>query len=152
MVASPAGSTSLEFEGILFRQYFIGRFAVGGNGSWGSSPTRIQTPWTLTRVMVSLRPAQLVVEVISNPFGIGGAWRYHEVECAQAFWSPGWTRRLGISWKELPIGIRLHFGESRPALLIFTTEYAGLLDGLESHHINVERTPIKLNPMLIGRK
>jgi len=158
MTAGPDNSTPVEVAGILFREYFVGRFSVGGNGPWGSDPMRIRTPWSLTKVKVSLRPLQLVVEVTNHgkpgnvPLGGGGSWSYHEVERAEVFESPGWARRRGLSRQEFPIGVRLHLGESRPALLIFTKQSEVLLNGLESHQVRVGRTPIKLSPMLFGRR
>jgi len=37
-------------------------------------------------------------------------------------------------------------------LLLFTDRLDDLMDGLQSHHVKVDRTPIKLNPMLFGRR
>ncbi len=145
----------VEVPGILFRQYFVGRFAIGGDGTIVNNYFHHYRNYHLTRVSVTLNAAQFVVEVLSNRMvrrGTGGTWSYHEVKNAQLFVSPKWARRKGVSQDEFPVGIRLHFGESRSALLIFTTETEALLEGLESHHVRVERAPIKLNPVLIGRK
>jgi hypothetical protein len=146
-------------EGILFRQYFVGSFAVGGDGVWVNRPFHHYARWPLTRVSVTLDAARFVVDVLSDRTmraklrrGTGGTWSYHEVKRAQVFVSPLWARGKGVSEEEFPVGIRLHFGESRSALLIFTTETEVLLGGLESHQVKVERTPIKLNPMLLGRR
>ena len=49
-------------------------------------------------------------------------------------------------------GVRLHFGESRAALLVFAAQLDELLVQLEHHTVNIERTPIKLSPMLLGRR
>ena len=158
VTTEPGEVAQVEVVGILFREYFVGRFSVGGNGPWGSDPFRIQTRWTLARVKVSLRPARFTVEVTNRggvgslALGDGGSWSYHEVRHAEVFESPAWARRRGLSRDEFPIGVRLHFGESRTALLIFTDQPDVLLDALESHLVEVGRTPIKLSPMLFGRK
>jgi hypothetical protein len=141
----------LEIDGILFRQYLIGRFSIGGDGPWNMR----NTPLTYARL--TLGPARFVTEVlnagINTAFaGSGGSWSYREVEKAQVFKSPLWAIRRGLSLDEFPVGVRLHFGESRSALLFFTAQIEHLLDGLESHSVTVERNPVKLSPLLLGRR
>jgi hypothetical protein len=83
---------------------------------------------------------------------IGGSWNYHEFEQVQLFKSPRWARVRGLSPDGYPVGVRLHLGESRPALLFFTRQVDIVLDALEHHHVKVERTPTKLNAWLVGRR
>jgi hypothetical protein len=143
----------VEIDGILFREYFMGRFSIGGDGPWMMKGT------PLTHAILKLGPARFVAEVLTtgikaaaNPLAAGGSWSYHEVEKAQVFKSPLWATRRGLSLDEFPVGVRLHLGESRSAFLFFTTEIEPLLDGLESHSVTVERTPTKLSPFLLGRR
>ena len=75
-----------------------------------------------------------------------------EIERAQIFQSPRWARLAGLSKEMYPTGIRLHFGESRAALLVFAVQLDELLAQLERHIVKIERSPIKLSPMLFGRR
>ncbi len=63
---------------------------------------------------------------------------------------PFWAMLHGIHSAQL--GTRLRLGESRSPILLFTERQDDLLTGLEAHGVAVNRKPIKLNPMLIGRK
>jgi hypothetical protein len=156
MTADPAADNRSEFDGILFRELFIGRFSIGGDGPW----MRTATP--LTYASLKLGPTRFIVQVLNtgvsaalltfNLLASGGSWSYHEVEKAEVFESPLWASRRGVSREQLPVGIRFHFGESRSALLFFTTEVEALLDAMESHGVKVERTPVKLSRFLFGRR
>jgi hypothetical protein len=155
MAPDPAADVPTEFDGILFRQLFVGRFSIGGDGPWMMRGT------PLTYASLKLGSIGLVAQVLTtgvkaalsfNPFASGGSWGYHEVERVEVFESPLWASRRGVSREQLPVGIRFHFGESRSALLFFTTETESLLSALEFHRVKVERTPIKLSPFLFGRR
>jgi hypothetical protein len=82
----------------------------------------------------------------------GGCWTYREVEQAQVFEAPIWASRRGLPVETFPVGVRLHLGESRAALLIFTLTVDVVHNALDGHGVKVVRSPIKLSPMLIGRK
>jgi hypothetical protein len=159
MSTSPTDATPAEVEGILFREYFVGRFSVWGNGPKYAMPGQIRAPWRLAHARIRLGTTRLVAETINSkgePSLLhqteGGSWSYHEIESAQIFESPRWARLAGLSYEEFPVGVRLHFGESRTALLVFTGQLDRLLGELKHHRVKVERTPIKLSPMLIGRR
>jgi hypothetical protein len=156
--ASSAADAPAEFDGVLFREFFVGRFSIGGDGPWLSTS---RTPLTFARL--KLGPGRFTIELLTsrptakfgllfNPLASGGSWSYREVERAQVFESPSWAGRRGVPRDELPVGIRLYFGESRSAVLFFTTATEALLTALEGHHVKVNRDPIKLSRFLLGRR
>ena len=146
-------SKPVVVEGLLFREYFIGRFSIGGNGL---AVGRTLTPAPRARLTLGAQDltAEILVGTLKGAFApwTGGSWSYHEFEQAQVFETPLWTTRWGLSLDEYPVGVRLHLGESRAALLFFTTQLESILESLEGHRVRVERSPIKLSPWLIGRK
>jgi len=139
-------------EGLLFREYFVGRFSISGNGLVSNA----LTPPPRARMTFGAQNlnAEILIGPLKGTFApwTGGSWSYHEFEQAQVFETPLWTTRWGITLDEYPVGVRLHLGESRPALLFFTTQVDAILEALERHRVRTERTPIKLNAWLIGRK
>ena len=116
----------------------------------------------LTYASLKLGPTRFVVEVLVtgianaalsfNVMASGGTWKYQEVEKAELFESPRWAGIKGDPRDRFPVGIRIHFGESRSALLFFTSDVEALLAALKSHRVAVERTPIKLSRFLFGRR
>jgi len=143
----------LAFEGFMFREYLVGRFSIGGDGiALGKG----LTPLPKARMTFEARvlKVEITLDAVRNALTpwIGGSWSYHEFEHAQVFEAPRWARVRGLSPDEYPVGVRLHLGESRPALLFFTTPVDAVLEALERHRVRTERTPIKLNAWLIGRK
>jgi hypothetical protein len=159
MTTGPSADVPSEFYGVLFREFFIGRFSIGGDGPWMMTSSSPLTYATLqlgsVRFTVNILASALQAALSFNPFASGGSWSYHEVERVERFEPPLWarrTRRRGVPPDRLPLGIRFHFGESRSALLFFTTESEALVTALEFHHVSVERTPIKLSPFLFGRR
>ena len=84
MTASTSAPGEVQIDCVLFREYFIGQFSIGGDGPW----ERVGTP--LVHVKVVLAQVKLVVEVVNSngtkpaiPWGTGGTWDYHEVARAQ---------------------------------------------------------------------
>ena len=154
MELDPPSITPVVVEGFLFREYFVGRFSIGGDG------LAIRKGFTpLPKARMSLDAQNLNVEILIGtvkggltPWVTGGSWSYHEFEQAQVFEAPHWATARGLSLDEYPVGIRLHPGESRAALLFFTTKIEAVLEALERHRVRVERSPIKLSPWLVGRK
>ena len=138
----------MEIPAILYRQYLIGTFSVGGDGL-GNLP--------VDQVLVRMTSHGIEAPDIDTGGNMRPAdnfpvrtWTYGEVKGVQVFDSPHWAK-----WHNLPVpplGTRIHFGESRSPLLLFTDQQDELLDGLENHGVDVDRHPIKLSPMLFGRK
>lgn len=159
MPASPIDATPVEIQGFLFREYFVGRFSVGGSGPKYSLPGQIRASWRLPRVRIRFDQTRFVATSITSkgdasnfPLVTGGSWSYHEIQSAQIFESPRWARMAGLSHEEFPTGVRLHFGESRSSLLLFTAPLDEVLRELDEHHVKADRSPIKLSPMLFGRR
>ena len=159
MPASQVEPTQIEVDAFLFREYFVGRFSVWGDGPKFSIPGQIRAPWRLPHVTIRLDPTRLIAKSINTkgePSFLhqtgGGSWNYHEIERAQLFESPRWASMAGLSSEEFAVGVRLHLGESRTALLVFTAQMDELLTELEVHRVDLDRAPIKLSRMLFGRR
>ena len=149
METEPHSEGDLEIPAVVFRQYLIGMFSVG-----------VGAPGNMTMGHIVLRLTQHGIEApdagkdgkalpIVPTFPVR-SWGYGEVKSVQVFKSPYWTK-----WHFGPVppsGTRIHFGESRSPLLVFTDQQTPLLDGLERHGVSVNREPIRLNPLLVGRK
>ena len=145
-------SEPVVVEGLLFREYFVGRFSIGGNGL---AVGHTLTPPPRARMTLGARKlnAEILIGTLKGAFApwTGGSWSYHEFERAQVFTTPHWAARWGMSLAEYPVGVRLHLGESRAALLFSTTRPESVLEALERQRVAVDRSPIKLSPWLIGR-
>ena len=166
MEHDPAPSEPVVVEGLLFREYFVGRFSIGGNGlaviHGSPPPPRARMTFSAQKLNVEISEplilsATLARRLIGTIKGAlapwtGGSWSYHEFEQAQIFETPHWATAWGLSLDEYPVGVRLHLGESRAALLFFTTRVEAVLEALERHRVRVEQSPIKLSPWLIGRR
>ena len=50
----------------MFREYFLGRFSVGGNGAKFSIPGQIRASWRLPRVTIRLEPTRFIAENINS--------------------------------------------------------------------------------------
>lgn len=151
MELEPPSITPVVVEGFLFREYFVGRFSIGGNGL---AVAKGFTPLPRARLTLSAQKlnAEILVGTLKGFLApwTGGSWSYQEFEQAQVFEAPHWASVRGLSPDEYPVGARLHLGESRAALLFFTTQVEALLEVLERHRVRVDRSPMKLSPWLVG--
>lgn len=83
--------------------------------------------------------------------GVTTQIKYSEIERAQTIRVPWWVQ-LGARRAIPRVGVRLMMGEWRMRAVLIAPRLDELLDVLESHRLPVERQPIRLNPLWIGRK
>lgn len=147
--SAPKSASEFEVPGVLFRQYLIGGFAVGGDGLANAAGVHVLVTLTDRRIETPKIKRDGTVKSLSSDFPIE-SWNYSEVNHADVFKSPWWAKIHGITSDQL--GTRLHLGESRSPVLLFTVRQDELLRGLEAHGVTVQRIPVRLNPLLVGRK
>lgn len=143
----PEGPTQ-QFAAVLVRQYTIGSFSLMNSGGVNQGPPVVS---------VELRPAGVTItdlpwRITTQWIGDGRTLRYPEIKVAQAVRNSRMYLARVPNPHEIPFGVRLHLGESRSHVLLFTVEYEALLDALESHHVPVDRNPRMLGLLLMGRK
>jgi len=146
----PPPILELELPGLLFRQYLIGEFSVGGDG--------LGSPSQEDHVMVRLTNRGIEAPKIDRNGNVRKAssdfpvdkWRFTEIKSADVFKTPTWARLHGVGPNQA--GTRIHLGESRSPILLFTENQAELLSALEAHGVAVNRKQIRLNVLLVGRK
>jgi hypothetical protein len=113
---------------------------------WASAP--------VPRVEIAILPEQLRVTATNRRWVSLGSprdIRYEAIEIAQAVLLPWWLA-LWLNHAPPPVGIRLNMGESRVRVVLFDLDTAGLLSLLQDHSVKVDRDPIRLNALWIGRK
>lgn len=137
-----------RFTAVLVRQYAVGAFSLINSGAGNPGPPV---------VAVDLHPAGVVITdlpgtISTQWIGDGRTLKYPEIKVAQAVRNSRLYLARAPAPNEVPFGVRLYLGESRSHVLLFTVEYEALLDGLESHHVPVDRSPRTLGFMLMGRK
>jgi hypothetical protein len=124
-------------------------------GGFGLSST---WDWKLPVVQVDLSPSELLIPSIARKFvGLpvfATSWnaKYKEIDRSEVIVTPGWPF-LSPSHHQVPFGVRLHMTDPlRSRILLFTNQFEDLLTGLNSHGVQVDPAPHKLNFILIGRK
>ena len=137
-----------KFVAVLVRQYAIGPFSLASSGAGNPGATTVS---------VELQPAAVVVTdlpgTISTQWsGDGRVVGYSEIRAAQVLRNSRIYLARIPNPHEVPFGVRLHLGESRSNLLLFTVEYEALIDALEARHVPVDRNPRTLGFMLMGKK
>ena len=152
MAVDPEAPSDVELElpGFLFRQYLIGEFSVGGDG--------LATPSQADHAMVRLTSQGIEAPKIGRDGSVRRVssdypvqrWSYNEIQSVDVFKTPAWAKLHGVGPNQA--GTRLHLGESRSPILLFTEHQSELLSALEAHGVPVDRKPIRLNALLIGRK
>ncbi len=137
-----------RFTAVLVRQFTIGPFSLMNSGAARPGPPVVAVELQSAGVEVTDLPGTISTQWI----GDGRLLRYPEIKVAQAVRNTRIYLARTPSRHEVPFGVRLNLGESRSHLLLFTVEYEALMDGLESHHVPVDRSPRTLGFMLMGRK
>lgn len=149
MVTAHSDGNVVEIPAVLAHQYLVGRFSISGDGL---------SAVPLHNVLVRLTAAKIEAPDVDKDGNVTRwqsersvrAWRYGEVEKVQVFRSPHWVS-LHLSPRP-PFGTRIHFGEWRSPILLFTEYQDALLNGLTDRGLSVDRDPITLNPLLFGRR
>jgi hypothetical protein len=137
-----------QFVAVMVRQYTIASVSFMTDG-WGNpGPPNVTVELRRSELVVAEMPGQIT----SDWIGDGRSLRYSEIKNAESVVNSKSYLVRGVSPREIPFGVRLQLGESRSHMLLFTTEHEALMDGLESHHVPVDRAPRKLGFLLMGRK
>ncbi len=148
MTQPPAEGLIEKFTAVLVRQYAAGAFSLMNSGAGNPGPPVVAVDLRPTGVVITDLPGAISTQWI----GDGRTLRYPEIRVAQAVRNSRAYLARAPSPKDVPFGVRLYLGESRSHLVPFTVECETLMDGLESHHVPVDRSPRTLGFMLMGRK
>ena len=148
MSALPTEKPADKFTAVLIRQYAVGPFSLINSGAGNPGPPVVAVDLRPTGVVITDLPGTISTQWI----GDGRTIAYSEIRTAQVVRNSRIYLARAPSPHEVPLGVRLHLGESRSHLLLFTVEYQALVDALEAHHVPVDRNPGTLGFMLMGRK
>jgi hypothetical protein len=139
-----AGSApSQSFRARMCSQPSIGRF---GAGMWAPAP--------LPRVEVAFLSPQLQITSANRrwlPQGNAHEIDYADIEKVEAVLLPWW---LALWLNHLPprVGVRLKMGAWRMRLILLGPDTARLLSAFDEHGVKVDRVPVRLNVLWIGRR
>ena len=149
MSQHPAETPIEKFTAVLVRQYAVGAFSLMNSGAGNPGPPVVAVDHEgPTGVVITDVPGTISTQWI----GDGRTIAYSEIRTAQVVRNSRIYLARTPSPHEVPLGVRLHLGESRSHLLLFTVEYEALVDALEAHHVPVDRNPRTLGFMLMGRR
>ena len=149
MGTPPAERHVVEIPAVRAHQYLVGRFSITGDGLSAIPLHNVLVRLTATTIEVPDVAKNGAVARSKSDLSVR-SWRYGEVEKVQVFQSPHWVS-LHLSPRP-PLGTRIHFGEWRSPILLFTEQQEALLNGLADSGLSVDRDPITLNHLLFGPK